>query len=285
MTNEDYQLEELENAAVNKSGNAKRIAAAAGLFTTGGAAGYAATQFSTGGEDEPALEPLDDNSGENAGANQVQEPKPQPQPVTHQPEPKATTPDDGPDVSFDKTTHYYDEDHNLVASAEEGTIDGKDFGLYDIDGDMKADVLVYDENGNGVYDENEYALLEGRNQISMGHEATQHEDIFLASRAPEPEPLPEPDPDIIYYEDKGYVDNDVHNDFEDEKTGEDYSHDYADNNDDYNNGEHSASSENESNYAYDDAKDDTDYVSNDFAANDTADSTFDDLGPDSLDIV
>lgn len=36
MTNEDYQLEELENAAVNKSNNAKRFAAAAGILATGG---------------------------------------------------------------------------------------------------------------------------------------------------------------------------------------------------------------------------------------------------------
>jgi len=48
MTNEDYQLEELENAAVNKSNNAKRIAAAAGLLATGGAAGYAATNIPAG---------------------------------------------------------------------------------------------------------------------------------------------------------------------------------------------------------------------------------------------
>ena len=284
MTNEDYQLEELENAAVNKSSNAKRIAAAAGLFATGGAAGYAATQIPVeeGEEQLESLTPEDSTSGENAGVKQVQEPKTQPVAPKHEPEP---TPNEDTDVSFDKTTHYYDEDHNLIATAEEGTIDGKDFALYDVDGDMKADVLAYDENGNGIYDDNEYAMLEGKDQIAMGHEATQHDDIFLATRGPEPEPLPDPDPYLQYDEDKDYADNNVHNDFEDEKTGEDYSHDYADNNDDYNNGEYSASSDGGSDYAYDEVKDDTDYVSNDFAANDTADDTFDDLGPDSLDIV
>ena len=283
MTNEDYQLEELENAAVNKSGNAKRIAAAAGLFVAGGAAGgaasYAATKIPMG-EEEPSLDPLDDNSGEDAGANQVHEPDPKPQPAPH-PEPK---PEPEPEVTFDKTTHYYDENHNLIATEEEGTIDGKDFSMIDIDGDMKADILAYDENGNGIYDNNEVVELEGRNQIVMGNEATQHEDIFIATNTPDPEPYSDPYPYNID-EEKGYADNTIHNDFEDEKTGESYSHDYADNNNDYNNGEYSASSANDSGYAYEDAKDEGDYGCNDLAANNTTDDSFEDIGSDSLDIV
>ena len=261
MTNEDYQLEELENAAVNKSGNAKRIAAAAGLFATGGAAGFAATQIPVG-ETETELDGLEnDESGVDAGAPQVSEPEQKPQSNTQpkpEPEPKE------PEVTFDKTTHYYDEDHNLIATEEEGTIDGKDFSLYDVDGDMKADVLAYDENGNGFYEDHEYVALYGKDQIAMGHEATEHNDIFLATNNPvEPDPY---DPDPYYIDgEKGYADNTIHNDFEDEKTGESYSHDYADNNDDYDNGDYSSC--------------------DNLAANDTADDTFDDLGPDSLDIV
>ena len=285
MTNEDYQLEELENAAVNKSNNAKRIAAAAGLFAAGGAAGYAATHIPMGEEEIEVPDLDEDQSGVDAGANQVHEPEPKPQPT---PQPTQPTPEpepEEPEVTFDKTTHYYDEDHNLLITEEEGTIDGKKFSLYDVDGDLKADALAYDENGNGVYDDNEFVALEGRNQIAMGNEATQHEDIFFATNDPEPEPEPitlEP-----YYidEEKDYADNTIHNDFEDEKTGESYSHDYAYNNDDYNNGEYSAHSSDGSSYAYDDAKDDSDYGYSDLAADDTTDDTFDDLGPDSLDIV
>lgn len=273
MTNEDYQLEELENAAVNKSSDAKRIAAAAGLFVAGGAAGYAATQIPLG-EDEPDVPDLsDEDSGANAGANQVHEPEPKPQP---QPQPKAPEPNNEPEVSFDKTTHYYDENHNLIATSEEGTIDGKNFSLIDLDDDNKADIFAYDENGNNVYEDREIVYLEGRDQIVMGNQATQHEDVFLANIVPEPEPI---------YPEPGFSDNDIHNDFEDEKTGEDYSHDYADNNDDYNNGEYSASYHDESGYAYDDVKDESDYGYDSLAADDSAGDTFDDLGPDSLDIV
>ena len=268
MTNEDYQLEELENAAVKKSNNAKRIAAAAGFFVAGGAAGYAATQVPVG-EEETQLPELDnDDSGANAGANQIHEPEPKPVPQPKAPEPV----NNEPEVSFDKTTHYYDEDNNLIATSEEGTIDGKDFSLIDLDADNKADILAYDENGNGIYDSNEIITLDGNNQIAMGNKATQHEVVFLDE--PDPEPITP-----IYDIDDGTI----HNDFEDEKSGEDYSHDYADNNEDYNNGEYSASYH--GGYAYDDVKDDSDYGYNDLAADDSADDTFEDLGPDSLDLV
>ena len=83
MTNEDYQLEELENAAVNKSNNAKRIAAAAGLLATGGAVGYAASNI-PGGSDEEPIETLTEEELDevaDAGASQVQEPVEKPQPT------------------------------------------------------------------------------------------------------------------------------------------------------------------------------------------------------------
>ena len=284
MTNEDYQLEELENAAVNKSNNAKRIAAAAGLLATGGAAGYAATNIPTGVVDEP-IESLTEEDLEgvaDTGANQVQEPEVKPQPATPvQPTPPA---EDEVDVSFDKTTHYYDENNNLIATSEEGTINGKQFTLVDVDGDKNADILAYDANGNGAYEDNEIAFLEGDDQIAMGHEATQHEDQFVAIHEPEPEPYIEP---YDINEEKDYADNTIHNDFEDEKTGESYSHDYAENNEDYNNGEveeYSADPSDDSDYAYEDETKD-DYEYNDLAENDTTDDTFDDLGSDSLDIV
>lgn len=303
MKNEDYQLEELENAAVNKSNNAKRIAAAAGILATGGAAGYAATQIPVGSDEEP-IETLTEEDLESVaeeGANQVQEPEvkqpvqstPQPTP---QPAPSTPPAEDEMEVNFEKTTHYYDEDNNLLLTTEEGTIDGHQFMLGDVDGDMRADILAYDKDGNGVYNEDEIVELSGKDQIAMGNPTSQHEDQFIAIHTPEPyiEPY-----DIN--EEKDYADNTIHNDFEDEKTGESYSHDYAENNGDYNNGgaeQYSASSEIENDYAYeddnkdesdyayeDDNKDESDYEYNDLAENDTTDDTFDDLGSDSLDIV
>ena len=291
MTNEDYQLEELENAAVNKSNNAKRIAAAAGLLATGGAAGYAATNIPTGSPEEPieTLTEEDLESVADTGANQVQEPEVKPQPVQPQPAtPVQPTPpaQDDVDVSFDKTTHYYDENNNLVMTTEEGTINGQQFKLVDVDGDMRADILAYDADGNGVINEDEIVELSGKDQIAMGHATAQHDDQFIAIHEPEPEPYIEP---YDINDEKDYADNTIHNDFEDEKTGETYSHDYAENNEDYNNGEvdhYSAESSEESDYAYEDeGKEESDYEYNDLAENDTTDDTFDDLGSDSLDIV
>lgn len=295
MTNNDYQLEELENAAVNKSNNAKRIAAAAGLLATGGAAGYAATNIPMDGAEEP-IETLSEEDIESIvvpGANQVQEPEVKHQPIQQQPVPPTPPVQDEVDVSFDKTTHYYDEDNNLVGTTEEGTINGNKFTLLDVDGDMNADYLAYDENGNGYYDHNEIVTLEGKNQIAMGHEATQHEDVFLASNDLDPCYPEQPDPVTLPYEiddEKDLADNNIHNDFEDEKTGENYSHDYAENNDDYNNNDnakpYSADSSVNNDYAYEDnTKDESDYEYNDLAENDTTEDSFDDLGSDSLDIV
>ena len=293
MKNEDYQLEELENAAVNKSNNAKRIAAAAGLLATGGAAGYAATNIPMGDVEEPVetLTEEDLESVADTGANQVQEPEVKPQPVQPQPQPatpvQPTPPaQDEVDVSFDKTTHYYDENNNLIMTTEEGTVNGQQFKLADVDGDMRADILAYDADGNDIISEDEIVELSGKDQIAMGHATTQHEDQFIAIHDPEPEPYIEP---YDIDEEKDYADNTIHNDFEDEKTGESYSHDYAENNDDYNNGDvehYSAESSDDSDYAYEDeGKEDSDYEYNDLAENDTTEDTFEDLGSDSLDIV
>ena len=288
MTNEDYQLEELENAAVNKSNNAKRIVAAAGLAAVGSsAATYAATNIPIDSED-PVVEPLEEEDLDSVkpGPDQVHEPEAKSQTTTtHQP----TTNDDDVDVSFDKTTHIYDEDNNLVATVEEGTIDGKQFKLVDVDGDMRADVAGYDADGNGVINEDEVVYLTENEQIAMGHATVQHEDKFIAIHEPNPEPIEPIDPYDPYDPslEKDYANNTIHNDFEDEKTGESYSHDYADNNDDYNNGDvYSAHSAGGSDYAYEeDAKDESDYEYNDLAENDMTEDSYDDIGSDSLDIV
>ena len=276
MTNEDYQLEELENAAVKKSNNAKRVAAATGLLAAGGAAGYAATQIPLG-SDEEMEDPLTEEDLEgvaDTGANQVQEPETVSQSV--QPAPQYVAPSQSEsqteaetDVSFDKTVHYYDENNNLIMTSEEGTIDGRQFKLIDVDGDMRADVLGYDADGNGVINENEVVYLSGKDQIAMGHSTSGHEDVFVDTHN-EHEPVVESEPfpyDID--NEKDLADNNIHNDFEDEKTGESYNagSDYACNEEDEN------------------VKDDSDYEYDSFAENDSSEDSFDDLDSDSIDLV
>lgn len=292
MTNEDYQLEELENAAVNKSNNAKRAAAAAALLAAGGAAGYAATTIPMGSAEEEPIETLTEEDLEgvaDTGAKQVQEPvvKHDPAQQTTQkvaptePAPKA---EDEVDMSFDKTTHYYDEDNNLVMTTEEGTINGRQFQLVDVDGDKRADILGYDNDGNGVINQDEIYALSEDEKIPMGHATPKHEDEFIALHDPEPEPYIEPY-DIDH--EKDYADNNIHNDFQNEKAGESYSHDYAENSGNYNNNADVESYSADSNdYAYEeDVKDEEDYEYNDFAENETTDDSLDDLGTDSFDLV
>lgn len=292
MTNEDYQLEELENAAVNKSNNAKRIAAAAALLATGGAAGYAATTipFDDGEEHMEKLSEEDLEGVVDSGANQVQTPEPKPQPAqptqpTHNAKPVEPT-EDQVDVNFDKSIHYVDGE-NTVMTAEEGTINGHKFQLIDVDGDMRADILAYDEDGNGVYNDDEIIQLSQKDQIAMGHATRQHEVVVINNDEVDPEPIqPYPEPyDIL--DEKDYADNNIHNDFEDEKTGEKYSHDYAENNENYNNnGDVDHYSAGMSEYAMEeDGKEESDYDYNDVAENDMGSDSFEDLGPDSIDIV
>ena len=293
MTNEDYRLEELENAAVKKSSNAKRIAAAAGLLATGGAAGYAATNIplDSNEEGEEGLSVDDLESVTDAGASQVTEPQPAPQSQPAQPEPQPVAPVEEPqveeepevEVDFEKTTHFYDQNNELFLTTEEGTIDGHKFILGDVDGDMRADYLAYDMDNNGVINDDEVFELTEGNKIAMGNATRQHEDQFLAvNYGPEQEPVPYVEPLDIEKE-KDMADNTViHNDFEDEKTGESYSHDYAENNRDYNNnGDVEQYSAGTSDYAYD--GEEKEY--NDIAENDMNDDTFDDLGNDTLDMV
>ena len=310
MTNEDYQLEELENAAVKKSNTAKRVALTAGIAATAAGTTFAATQIPFGSEEPETVETLTEEDLESVaetGANQVEaEPEPEPVQEVHHyhhyvEEPVETPAEDEVDVSFDKTTHFYDDDQNLVMTMEEGTVNGNQFKLLDVDGDMRADYFAYDANGNGIIEDNEITELYGNEQIAMGNATTQHEDIFLALDEPPVDPI---DPPYDIYQEKDLAEG-IHNDFEDEKTGEVYSHDYAENNENYNNNgdieNYSAGMSEDTGYAYeDDVKDEFDYAYEEetvsegeyeydgLAQNDDlADDMFDDYGSDdsSLDIM
>lgn len=311
MTNDGFQLEELENAAVKKSNSAKRAAAIGATVAGSGAIGVAgksiydnsATQ--NDGNGESLLSEDDVENVANTGANQVDATQPDHEesaPAT----PKASAPtvphhqvsttqnDDEIDISFEKTTHYYDEDNNLLLTTEEGKVEGHNFMLGDVDGDMQADILAYDANNNGAYEENEFVELEGRNQIGMGNPTYQHDDIFLATRDPEPYPVePIDDPYYDINEEKGYADNgdNIHNDFEDEKTGEIYRDDYAENSQNYNNNgdvDQYSSAHADLAYKEDDIINDDEYEEefDDLASNDIASDDADDIvNDDFIDIA
>ena len=169
----DYQLEEMENSAVNKSAMAKRAAMGAGLLAAGAATAYGAEQLM--GDDgnnvvaEGTQQP-DLTSGAAAGAvgeGVAEQPQSQPEPQTvhteenvhvyhhyvedpkpnPQPNPQ---PDHKPEMEYEETTHYYDDKGNLVKGIDMGTYAGKQFAIVDNDGDGHGDVMWYDVNGNGI---------------------------------------------------------------------------------------------------------------------------------------
>lgn len=238
MNNEDYQLEEMENSAVNKSAMAKRAAAGAGLLAAGAATAYGAEQLVNG--DEPAAEPTtveqpDLTSGATAGAveegvaEQPQaQPEPQPQVVRTEervdvyvhPDPQPQ-PEPEPEMEVNTTTNMYDEEGHLVGSIDAGTYGDKSFAVVDKDGDGRADVLWYDEDGDGKISEGETVDVSDSNYI-MGKGAAVVNVTVPSGSAPEPDP---------YYDPLA----DIRNDFQDEKSGEEYTGDLAQNNPDYNN--------------------------------------------------
>ena len=206
MKNEDFQLEELETAAVNKSNNAKRIAASAGLLAAGGSVG-AGVAYGLSQGNNPVVEPVEELDDEdildvaNAGARQVGDPEQYPENDTNTTHAnggsrQTTTPrQDDSDVSFNRTTQYYDENGDLVQTVEDGKVDGYDFRLVDYDGDGKADVMGIDVNGDGVYDTSEMQHLSGEDQIQMGHQT--NENVAVLPEQPTPEIPEEPEPYVI----------------------------------------------------------------------------------------
>lgn len=241
MNNEDYQLEEMENSAVNKSSMAKRAAMGAGLLATGAATAYGAEQLI--GDDEPAVEPTtveqpDLTSGATAGAVEegvAEQPQPEPEPQTVHteetvhvyvhPDPQPQ-PEPEPEIEFESTTHLYDEEGNLVGTMDTGTLDGKDFIVLDGDADGHGDQLWYDHNGDGKIQDNEVADISDGN-YAMGSHGGVHRDVNI-----------ETGEEMAYvHENDGHTNPiaDIHNDFQDEKSGEEYTDDLAQNNPDYNN--------------------------------------------------
>lgn len=226
--NSAMNLEDYENVAVNSSNNAKRFAAGAALFIGGaavsGGAAYAAT-LNENQEvmDESPLTTDDIVDGVNVGneySPTVQE-KPADKVIIVEPD----KPEE-PDLTWDEDVIVYDENGDVALHAERGTVMGHDFALVDVDDDNKADFLMVDVNDNGQFDRDEIISYDEHDNVSMEHDISHTREIHVInngnSEPVEPEPHGPEDPHVIY------------NDFEDEKTGESYDNDFAEDNPDYN---------------------------------------------------
>ena len=238
-TNTGTNIDDYENMAVQKSNVAKRMAAGAAVFVGGaavaGGAAYAATRPSETEENTPLTAEDVVNGADVASEYQPETVSEQPttekvvvveKPVEKQSEEKT----EKSSVTWDETTNYYVGDEK-VASVEEGTVEGHKFALMDVDGDGHADLLAVDMDNNGRFDDNEVVTYTEEDHVHMGHQTArvteQHynniEDFgsnngtqnYVAQNQPQQEEV-------------------IHNNFEDEKTGESYHDDYADNNPDYN---------------------------------------------------
>lgn len=267
----DYELDEMENAAVNKSKNLKRgIAAGAGILGVGATAAAAAAHYSATEETELPLDAEDILAGANAGADEA----PQEEPVAEAPkaqtthtthhivEDKVVEPEphhEEVDINVNETAILFDENGEVLSSYDKGTVNGMDFVAIDSDNNGKADILAIDENYNGIYEDNEIHELDNNSyQIGQGENLTgymRNEGGEFVKIYESPNPLLD---EQYAYNEQHTGGETIHNDFEDERTGEIYRNDLAENNMDYNNrgGEqYSAGIENAPEIAYNDEPD------------------------------
>ena len=235
----NYQIEDLENEACKKSNAARRALAGAGLAAAGAGAAFAADAISAEPEPETVLtadelaDAVTDGVTENdmPEAAAPEESKPEEVHVYHHNvEEKPAAPAE-PDVDFNNTTAIHNQDGELIASIDEGKINGTDFALYDVDGDGKADFMAFDANGNHIYERDEIIDVQSEN-ISMQDTS---DGLHVVVNTGDTEWIVEPaEPEPFYDEDSLA---DINNDFQNEKTGEVYGEDLAENNDDYRNDE------------------------------------------------
>lgn len=234
---DDYQLEEMENAAVDRSRNLRRGAlAGAAIIGAGGTAAFGATKIAEAhadGEMASDLTQEDLFAGADAAVEDLesQADTPPAAPVenhvhihVHEEEP-IRQPEEI-DINVEETALLYDEDGNLVGTYDAGKIDGKDFVVLDNDLNGKGDVLAYDINGNGVFEEQEVFQIDN-DTYEMG----QGKEFNLYARNDQGD-FEKVNIDPVYEARHDSL-ADIHNDFEDEKTGEYYRGDLAENNRDY----------------------------------------------------
>lgn len=235
----DMNIEDYEDQAIKKSKLAKGIGIAAAGAIGGGAIAAGTTYAATLGGDDPIDVPL--NADEMAIGAEVGE---EIAPVAEEPAQPATQPttqyvyiekaapehnsetEKSSDLVWEETTNYY-VDGEKVMSIEEGQLDGHNFMLIDSNADGSADVLAYDVNNNHIYEENEVVELSRFDNIRMGNPTAHVSDIHH-------DPYIFPEEQILGPYAYNEEPHQIHNNFEDEKTGEDYHGDFAENNPDYN---------------------------------------------------
>lgn len=231
-------VDDYENMAVQKSNNAKRVAAGAALFVGGaavaGGAAYAATGHDTPDViDDSPLTAEDVVEGGNVGNDyQPEVHNETTERVVYVEKHEEPSHDQNSEqtnetqVTWDEKTVVY-EDGNVVGSFESGTIQGHNFALFDVDGDNHADYLAIDADGNGQFDDNEIVKYDVSDHVHMGHETAHTKEIHNNNQYI----VEDGGEDIARNDDDREI---IHNNFEDEKTGESYNGDYAENNRDYN---------------------------------------------------
>ena len=234
----DYQLEDAEDAAVQKSKNLKRgLAIGAGVLGAGTATAFGANEVISHMNEQPVEDLTADDilAGAQAGADGATEELKEVQQPAHTTQ-SNSTPEPEPEFVVEQTDVLYDEDGYYAGSVDSGTYDGKSFMVVDFDGNGRADVMAYDENNNGIYESNEFHNLDndsyimGKGKMIAGYKTDEWGDVEKIYEQPNIGPhIAEVSP--RHHELNGV--DDIHNDFEDEKTGEIYSHDLAENNRDY----------------------------------------------------
>lgn len=241
-TGTGMNIESYEDMAVNRSNAAKKVAIGAAAVVGAGAIG-AGTAYAMNGEEGEELDETLTPDAVLAGAEETAQDvtssvQTETQHTVTQEEQvriykeaakeAAQAEEDENRVSWDETESYYVNDQK-VASVERGTVDGHKFMIADVNGDDSADIVAIDMNDNGVYEEDEIRTLTPEDNLRMGHQTAQESNNYYYTEADEPasgyEPVPEP-----------YVERQepIHNNFEDEKTGDEYEDDFADGNEDYN---------------------------------------------------
>lgn len=282
---DDYQLEEMENSAVNKSKNLKRgIIAGASVVGAGGIGAVAANQMTNDNPNQVNDELTSDDliNGANVGTGEADNEhhhehhhhdhhRPVNPATSDSPEvhihnhyyknvtiQEPTTVDNIEDkdktisekdennkndstdqeehkIITDKTDVVYDTDGNVIAKIDSGTIDGKMYKAVDTDNNGKANYAFIDKNNNGEFEEDEYVQLDndkvevGKGQILSEYVKWKDSDLYIKINE-RPNPLHQPENPIA----QNNID-DIHNEYEDERTNERYFGDVAQNNPDYNN--------------------------------------------------
>lgn len=208
-------LDEYENLAVKNSNNAKRIAAGAAIFAGGAAvAGGASYAMTTENANQTPLTEMDVTAGADVASayhEEVEQTHTKVVKVQPQAEPK---PEPESEFEWNEEKNIY-VDGEKVTSIETGKYEGHNFAIIDDDGNGLANHAMIDMNDNGSFESNEVVEFTDYDAVRMGNHAPKVNNHYFQTSALNKE-------------------EDINNDFADEKTGEEYHDDLAENNPDYN---------------------------------------------------